>query len=63
MMRTIFEGLAIDRVYLQGEPSGELLGSEGLEAAGVRVVSVPGAGHNIMFDNPDAFAAAVAGGV
>ncbi|MET8944411.1 alpha/beta hydrolase [Streptomyces sp. NPDC004542] len=59
--RTILEGLGIERVYLQGELSGELPGREGLEAAGVRVRTVPAAGHNIMFDNPDAFVAAVAG--
>ncbi|MFD4553734.1 alpha/beta fold hydrolase [Streptomyces sp. NPDC058469] len=63
VMRTILEGLEIDRVYLQGELSGELPDSEGLEAAGVHVVTVPGAGHNVMFDNPEAFAAAVAGNV
>lgn len=61
IMREILEELSIDRVYLQGELSGELLGREALEAAGVRVVTVPGAGHNVMFDNPDAFVAAVAG--
>ncbi|MEU9588953.1 alpha/beta fold hydrolase [Streptomyces sp. NPDC048219] len=61
VMRTLLEGLSADRVYLQGESSGELAGRQALEAAGVRVVTVPGAGHNVMFDNPDAFAAAVAG--
>ncbi|MDQ0989377.1 alpha/beta fold hydrolase [Streptomyces sp. V3I7] len=61
VMRTILEALTIDRVYLQGELSGELCGRDRLEAAGVHVVTVPRAGHNIMFDNPDAFAAAVAG--
>ncbi|MFJ3234705.1 alpha/beta fold hydrolase [Streptomyces sp. NPDC086787] len=61
VMRTILERLTIDRLYLQGELSGQLPGAEGLEAAGVRVVTVPGAGHNVMFDNPDAFVAAVAG--
>jgi pimeloyl-ACP methyl ester carboxylesterase len=61
VMRTILEELTIDRVYLQGELSGELAGWERLEAAGVRVVTVPGAGHNVMFDNPDAFVAEVAG--
>ncbi|KOU63526.1 alpha/beta hydrolase [Streptomyces sp. MMG1533] len=61
VMRTILEGLAVDRVYLQGELSGELDGRRGLEAAGVRVVTVPGAGHNVMFDNPEVFVAAVAG--
>ncbi|KOG34531.1 alpha/beta fold hydrolase [Streptomyces resistomycificus] len=61
VMRTILEELPVDRVYLQGELSGELDGRKDLEASGVRVVTVPGAGHNIMFDNPDAFVAAVAG--
>ncbi|MFF8730633.1 alpha/beta fold hydrolase [Streptomyces sp. NPDC015171] len=61
VMRTLLEGLTVDRVFLQGEYSGELAGRVRLEAAGVRVVTVPGAGHNVMFDNPDAFAAAVAG--
>jgi len=28
-------------------------------AHGVRAVTVPGAGHNVMFDNPDAFTAAL----
>ncbi|MBA9052094.1 pimeloyl-ACP methyl ester carboxylesterase [Streptomyces costaricanus] len=63
VMRTILEGLDIDRVYLQGEESGELEDRERLEAAGVRVLTVPGAGHNIMFDNPDAFAAAVSANI
>ncbi|MFJ3718679.1 alpha/beta fold hydrolase [Streptomyces sp. NPDC090057] len=61
VMRTILEGLVVDRVYLQGEHSGEVPGRRSLEAAGVRVLTVPGAGHNVMFDNPDAFVAAVAG--
>ncbi|MBO1332354.1 alpha/beta fold hydrolase [Streptomyces sp. VRA16 Mangrove soil] len=60
-MRTMLEGLKTDRVYLQGERSGALPGKEGLVASGVRVVEVPDAGHNVMFDAPDAFAAAVRG--
>ncbi|MEU5794066.1 alpha/beta hydrolase [Streptomyces sp. NPDC047813] len=63
VMREVLEGLDIDRVYLQGEESGELEDRERLEAAGVRVLTVPGAGHNIMFDNPGAFAAAVAANI
>ncbi|AIR96891.1 alpha/beta fold hydrolase [Streptomyces glaucescens] len=63
MMRTLLEELPVERVYLQGELSGELDGRQALEAAGVRVLTVPGAGHNVMFDNPGAFAAAVAGTV
>ncbi|MEU9364414.1 alpha/beta hydrolase [Streptomyces avermitilis] len=60
-MRHLLEGVTADRVFLQGELSGELEGRRELEAAGVRVVTVPGAGHNVMFDNPDAFAAEVVG--
>ncbi|MDQ0758788.1 pimeloyl-ACP methyl ester carboxylesterase [Streptomyces canus] len=55
------EGLSIDRVYLQSELSGELEGRKALEATRVRVVTAPGAGHNVMLDNPYAFVAAVAG--
>ena len=61
VMRSILEQLPIERVYLQGELSGELAGRQALEATGVRVVTVADAGHNVMFDNPDAFAAVVAG--
>ncbi|MCQ4207916.1 alpha/beta fold hydrolase [Streptomyces longispororuber] len=59
-MRRMLEELDVERVYLQGALSGELQGGAALVAAGVRVVEVPDAGHNVMFDNPDAFAAAVA---
>ncbi|PPS87194.1 hypothetical protein BZZ08_02849 [Streptomyces sp. MH60] len=61
VMRTLLEGLTVERVYLQGGLGGELEGRESLEAAGVRVTTVRGAGHNVMLDRPDAFAAAVAG--
>ncbi|GGS74392.1 alpha/beta hydrolase [Streptomyces tanashiensis] len=61
VMREMFLHSRVPRVYLQGELSGELRGAEELREAGVDVVTVPGAGHNIMFDNPDAFAHAVAG--
>ncbi|MEU6844572.1 alpha/beta hydrolase [Streptomyces sp. NPDC046716] len=60
-MRDMLETLEVDRVYLQGALSGELPGAERLTASGVRVVDVPGAGQNVMFDNPDAFVAAVCG--
>ncbi|MEV7276493.1 alpha/beta hydrolase [Streptomyces sp. NPDC093111] len=51
----------VERVYLQGRLSGELAGADRLRAAGVDVVTVPDAGHNIMFDNPDAFTRALVG--
>ncbi|WP_205614434.1 alpha/beta fold hydrolase [Streptomyces dangxiongensis] len=60
VMRTLLEESPVDRVFLQGAHTGELEGRDRLESAGVRVVTVPGAGHNVMFDNPDAFAAAIA---
>ncbi|MFF5184289.1 alpha/beta fold hydrolase [Streptomyces sp. NPDC000345] len=63
VMREILTGLdRVDRVYLQGELTGPLEGADALERAGVRVVTVQGAGHNVMFDNPDAFVEAVAAG-
>jgi pimeloyl-ACP methyl ester carboxylesterase len=59
-MRRMLMELSVDRVYLQGASSGELPGRDVLSASGVRVVTVPEAGHNVMFDNADAFAAEVA---
>ncbi|GAA1912516.1 alpha/beta hydrolase [Streptomyces durmitorensis] len=59
-MRAMLMDLPVERVFLQGARSGELAGAEELVAAGVRVVTVPEAGHNVMFDNPEAFAAVVA---
>ncbi|MEU7581568.1 alpha/beta hydrolase [Streptomyces sp. NPDC041068] len=60
-MRRMLMALAVDRVYVQGASSGELAGQDELVASGVQVVVVPEAGHNVMFDNADAFVAAVAG--
>ncbi|ARX88701.1 alpha/beta hydrolase [Streptomyces alboflavus] len=59
-MRVMLMGLSVERVFLQGALSGELVGRDELVASGVRVVTVPGAGHNVMLDNATAFAAAVA---
>ncbi|MEV0202586.1 hypothetical protein [Nonomuraea sp. NPDC050691] len=36
------------------------MAADDLAAAGVRLVEVPDAGHNIMLDNPEGFARAVA---
>ncbi|MEV0522432.1 alpha/beta hydrolase [Streptomyces sp. NPDC050439] len=60
-MRAMLTQLPVERVFLQGARSGELPGTEGLMASGVRVVTVPNAGHNVMFDSPEVFASAVAG--
>lgn len=59
-MREMLLQCPVPRVYLQGARSGELPGAHELTAAGVRVVNVPDAGHNIMFDAPEAFVRAVA---
>ncbi|GAA0364931.1 alpha/beta hydrolase [Streptomyces blastmyceticus] len=60
-MRRQLMDLTIPRTYLMGELSGALQGCAELAASGVDVVTVAGAGHNIMFDNPAAFVAAIAG--
>ncbi|SEN83497.1 Pimeloyl-ACP methyl ester carboxylesterase [Actinacidiphila rubida] len=61
-MRAMVTSLAIPRTYVLGELSGEDgLGRTDLEAAGVEIVTVPDAGHCMMFDNPDAYVRAIAG--
>ncbi|QDQ16747.1 alpha/beta fold hydrolase [Streptomyces spectabilis] len=60
-MRTMLMALSVERVFVQGALSGDVPGGDDLEASGVRVVTVPDAGHNVMLDNPPAFAAVLAG--
>ena len=55
-MRELLLDLRIPRGFLYPEADGSPAGTEALEAAGVRVLPVPDCGHNIMLDNPDAFA-------
>ncbi|MEU9231498.1 alpha/beta fold hydrolase [Streptomyces subrutilus] len=52
--------LEVPSSLLLPEADGPLPGAGALEAAGVRVVSVPDCGHNIMLDNPEGFARAAA---
>lgn len=59
-MRELLLDLKIPRTFLYPEADGTFAGAEALEAAGVEVVAVPDCGHNIMLDNPDAFARATA---
>lgn len=59
-MRQMLVALPVPRTFLVGADSPAPDGREQLEAAGVRVVTVPGAGHNVMFDNPAGYAAAIA---
>ena len=62
-MRYLLVGLQIPRTFILGDPGEELDDPAGLEAAGVRIVTIPDAGHLLMDDQPDAFAAAIAGGL
>ncbi|MFG2670888.1 alpha/beta fold hydrolase [Streptomyces sp. NPDC048445] len=58
-MRELLVGLRIPRTFLL--PEGDRLpGTDALTAAGVSVVAIPDCGHNIMLDNPEAFASATA---
>ncbi|WP_369355512.1 alpha/beta fold hydrolase [Streptomyces sp. cg2] len=59
-MREILLDLRIPRTYLRPEADAPLAGTAALTDAGVTVVAIPDCGHNIMLDNPDAFARATA---
>ncbi|MCU7821560.1 alpha/beta fold hydrolase [Kitasatospora sp. DSM 101779] len=59
-MRELLLGLPLPRTFLHPAADGAPDGAERLAAAGVRLVAVPDCGHNIMLDNPDGFARAVA---
>lgn len=56
MMRELLLRLDLPRSYLRPAADGPLRGEQRLAEAGVRVVAVPDCGHNIMLDNPEAFA-------
>lgn len=62
-MREIFVSLAIPRTFIKGERGEPLLDEEGLEAAGIAVVTILDAGHMMMLDNPTAFVTALAAGL
>ncbi|AJT62084.2 hypothetical protein T261_0394 [Streptomyces lydicus] len=59
-MRELLLDLKIPRTYLLPETDGPLPGADALAEAGVTVVPIPDCGHNIMLDNPEAFARATA---
>jgi pimeloyl-ACP methyl ester carboxylesterase len=59
-MRELLLDLRIPRAYLLPEADGPLPGADALAEAGVAVVPIPDCGHNIMLDNPHAFARATA---
>ncbi|GAA5192426.1 alpha/beta hydrolase [Rugosimonospora acidiphila] len=59
-MRQLLLDLPIPRTFLHPAADGKPDGAAELAASGVRVVPVPDCGHNIMLDNVDGFAHAVA---
>ncbi|WP_031479844.1 alpha/beta fold hydrolase [Streptomyces bicolor] len=59
-MRELLLDLKIPRTYLLPEADCPLPGTDALTEAGVSVVAIPDCGHNIMLDNPEAFARATA---
>ncbi|HEY1174986.1 MAG TPA: alpha/beta hydrolase [Phytomonospora sp.] len=58
-MREHLVGMDIPRTYLYPAADGAVADAHGLVASGVDLVAVADCGHNIMVDNPDAFATAV----
>ncbi|MCW3815653.1 alpha/beta hydrolase [Micromonospora sp. DR5-3] len=54
-MRRLLERLPMPRTFVQGGLSDPVTDAAGLSTAGVTVVTVPGAGHNVMLDAPDEF--------
>ena len=59
-MREMFVSMSIPRTFIHGDRGEPLLDAAGLIAAGVHVVTIPDAGHMMMFDNPPAFLTALA---
>ena len=59
-LRETLLNLPIPRTFLYPAVGGPPAGAAELYAAGVRLVAVPDSGHNIMIDNVDGFARAVA---
>jgi pimeloyl-ACP methyl ester carboxylesterase len=58
-MREMLLAAQIPRTFIRGERGEPLADAEGLQAAGVRVVTIPDAGHLMMADQPEAFVAAL----
>ena len=59
-MREMLLTARIPRTFVRGEHGEPLVDAEGLHPAGVRVATIPDAGHMMMADQPDAFVAALA---
>ncbi|KIQ64726.1 alpha/beta hydrolase [Kitasatospora griseola] len=59
-LRDQLRGLSVPRTFLHPAADGAPADAERLTASGVVVRAVPDCGHNIMLDNPEAFARATA---
>ncbi|MFD9302788.1 alpha/beta fold hydrolase [Streptomyces sp. NPDC060048] len=59
-LRGLLMALPIPRTCLRPEADQPLPGARELTETGVEVVTIPDTGHNIMLDNPEAFARATA---
>ena len=59
-MREVFTKLDMPRTFIVGDRGEALVDADGLRAAGVRVVTIAGAGHLMMDDQPAAFVEALA---
>ena len=53
--RERFTSMTIPRTFIHGQHGEPLLGTDQLRAAGIRVVTIPAAGHMVMDDNPEAY--------
>lgn len=58
-MRRLLYDLSIPRTFIRGAAGEPLLDADGLQASGAGLVVIPGAGHMMMRDAPDAFLAAL----
>jgi pimeloyl-ACP methyl ester carboxylesterase len=59
MMRERLLQLPIPRALIRGEASGADREAGALKGAGVQISIVPGAGHGMMWENPEGFIGAV----
>jgi pimeloyl-ACP methyl ester carboxylesterase len=54
-MREVFTALGMPRTFIRGDAGEPLIDAEGLRAAGIGLITIPGAGHVMMADQPALF--------
>ena len=57
--RELFTSMSMPRTFVHGEHGEPLVGADQLRSAGIRVLTVPNAGHMMMDDNPEGYLAAL----